>query len=201
MGHQSFLGYTEYLVHPVTCYRFDNFLHRTHCSSFNPKPLSPPVNQDNLTIKRPDKARDNTNVDKDNTGHGKAKVSNTMRMLWGSAGWSTEISGPVSSQTCQGIMQSATEDPASFQSYTASYHSVLPANLATGQSNQSKKTASNTIMADLHSKTSHCLLRKKGGLKYLIYSILIIRKNIKKTSVDSLFNGKFVVLSDQGMIS
>lgn len=80
-------------------------------------------------------------------------------------------------------MQSTTEDPVPFQTYTASYHPAVPANLATGQSDQSKKPASNyTTIADLHPKTSHCLLRKKGELEYLIYSILIIRNKYSENS-------------------
>lgn len=53
---------------------------------FSPQAVSSPVNQDNLAIRRPDKARDSTNTEQDNTEHGQAEVSNAVRMLWGSAG-------------------------------------------------------------------------------------------------------------------
>lgn len=64
----------------------------------------------------------------------------------------------------------------------------------------SPKRVNYIIIADLHPRISHCLLRKKGELEYLIYSIWIIRNKYSE-NLFGQFKARFVFLSDQGMIS
>lgn len=77
LAYQSFTGSTEYLVQPVLDYVLDNFPHITQWNTCNLRKLSKLMRW----CKRPDKAWDNTNTDKDNT-----KYKPNFMIQWESCG-------------------------------------------------------------------------------------------------------------------